>query len=107
MKMLVGALVAASVLAPFTALAAEIGGPTNGTVNVVVESWDAGKRLLTIKSGNQVPYSYMGCTVDANIGVPGTISQGRPVYLQYTGPGPGAAGGPSNNGNVCQQIELK
>lgn len=107
MKTLISALVAASFLAPCAVLAAEIGGPVNGTVAVVVRSWDAGKRLLTIKSGNQVPYSMMGCTVPAAIGVPGSIAKGRPVYLQYTGPGPGLAGGPSNDANVCQQIELK
>jgi len=92
-------IVAATLMVPGLAGAAELGAPNAGAPNVVFESWDANNRILTLRSGLIEPYSLFGCKLPASINIPATISKGRSVYVIYDGPGLGVAGGPANNNN--------
>lgn len=100
-----GVLAAASLLSG-TTFAAELGAPNAGAANVVFESWDGGKRMLILRSGLIEPYSFFGCTVAVDIGIPATITKGRAVYVTYAGPGPAVPGAPANTANTCSQISF-
>ena len=104
MKNLIGALAAVILLAPSAVLAAEAGGP--GTAPAVVESWDVGKRVLTIRLGWTAPWTFLGCTMDAKVNVPPSLAKGKSVYIQYTGAGAGLPDGPAQMNNKCDQLGL-
>lgn len=106
MKKTTAIILAASLLAPTAVLAAELNGTNQGQPTVVLESWDAGTRTLTLRSGLIEPFSMFKCTVERGIEIPGTVNKGRSMSVIYTGPGTGIPGGPAPNGNTCSQVSI-
>jgi len=99
MKRLLTTAALAALLIPGAAFAAEATG--------IVQAWDSGKRMLTLKIGLTEPFSQLGCSFEPNIGVPATLAAGRSVDITYAGPGAGAPGGAANMANKCSQLSLK
>ncbi len=99
MRNIIGAVLALALLAPGAASAAEATG--------VVESWDSGKRLLTLKLGLTEPHTFLGCTFAQNINVPPSLSKGRNVVIVYTGQGAGLPAAAANNSNQCSQLQIQ
>ena len=99
MKHVLSAAFAIALLVPSVASAAEATG--------VVQSWNAGQRLLTLKLGLTEPHTYIGCTFEPSFNVPATIAAGRTVDITYTGQGAGMPQAPANNNNKCSQLSLK
>ena len=104
MKNLVGAALAVTLLGSGTAFAVDIVAAVNGSKII---SYDAGKRLLTVRLGLSELYTKLGCTVDAKVNVPASISAGRDISFSYTGEGAGFPGGDANNNNVCTVLSLQ
>ena len=86
--------------------AAELTGTNQGQPTVVLDSWDAGTRTLTLRSGLIEPFSMFKCTVNRGIEIPGTLAKGSSMSVIYTGPGTGIPGGPAPNGNTCSQVSI-
>ena len=106
MNKLIASIVAVSIFAPGLVIAAELNGINQGQPTVVLESWDAGTRTLTLRSGLIEPFTMFKCKVADSVSIPATANKGRTMSVIYTGPGMGLAGVPAIEGNTCSQVSL-
>lgn len=106
MNKLIASVLAVSIFAPGLVLAAELNGMNQGMPTVVLESWDAGTRVLTLRTGLTEPFTMFKCVVAASVSIPGTANKGRTMSVIYDGPGMGLMGTPAIAGNTCSQVSL-